>query len=184
VERLFESVTVLRRLFSGEPVTFSGEHYRLTDFRSHPKPIQDPVPLMIGARERRMLSFAAREAQIISVLAATGEGGNRLAGFEQQLRWIDEAGGASRSDLLLGIRIPFGELVAPGGSSEAAAERWGGRMGMTAAEVLTSPFLLVGDLSRIKDHLVEIAERFGVSYVTVSEDLAWQVAPIIEDLSG
>jgi probable F420-dependent oxidoreductase len=184
VERLFESVTVLRQLFSGEPVTFSGEHYRVTDFRSHPKPIQDPVPLMIGARGRRMLSFAAREAQIISVLAATAEGGNRLAGFEQQLRWIDDAGGASRSDLLLGIRVPFGELVASGSSSEGAAERWGDRMGMTAAEVLASPFLLVGDLSRIKDHLVEIAQRFGVSYVTLSEDLAWQIAPVIDDLSG
>ena len=57
-------------------------------------------------------------------------------------------------------------------------------MGMTAAEVLASPFLLVGDLSRIKDHLVEIAQRFGVSYVTLSEDLAWQIAPVIEDLSG
>jgi probable F420-dependent oxidoreductase len=184
VDRLFESVSVLRLLFSGEPVTFPGMHYQVTEFRSHPSPVQNPVPLMIGGRGPRMLSFAAREAQIVSVLAATGEGGNRLAGFERQLRWISEAGGASRSDLLLGIRIPFGELVASGSSPLAAAERFGSRFGMTASEVLASPFLLVGDRSGIHDHLVEIAERFGISYVTVSEDLAWQISPIIEGLSG
>jgi hypothetical protein len=56
-------------------------------------------------------------------------------------------------------------------------------MGMTPEEALESPFVLVGDLARIKDHLIEVRERFGVTYVTVSEDLAWQIAPIVKELS-
>ncbi len=183
VERLFESVALVRQLLTGTPVTFSGAHYEVRDFRSHPTPVQDPVPLMIGARAKRMLSFAAREAHIVSVLAAPSEGGNRLAGFEQQLRWIDEAGGNERRDLRLGIRIPFGELAGPGESTHSVAERIGGRVAMSADEVLDSPFVLVGDLARIKDHLIAINERFGVSYVTVSEDLGWKIARVVEELS-
>jgi probable F420-dependent oxidoreductase len=183
VGRLFESVALLRRLFSGERVTFSGDHYQVTDFESYPVPVQDPIPLMIGARGRRMLSFAAREAQIVSMLPVASEGGNRLTGFKQQLGWIAEAGGTKRHDLSLGLRVPFGALTGPGESTGAVAERIGNGMGMTGEEVLESPFVLVGDLARMKDHLVAIQELFGVSYLTLSEDLAWQIAPIVADLS-
>ncbi|MGD9797258.1 MAG: TIGR03621 family F420-dependent LLM class oxidoreductase [Acidimicrobiia bacterium] len=181
VSRLFESVAVLRLLFSGESVTFAGEFYEIDDFRSNPLPVQSPVPLMIGAREKRMLGFAAREAQIVSVLAATGEGGNRLEGFERQLGWIADARG-DRTDLVVGLRVPAGELAAPGESARSVAARFGGRVGLTADEVLDSPFVLVGDLARIKDHLVEIRERFGVTYLTLSEELAFQIAPVIEEI--
>jgi probable F420-dependent oxidoreductase len=183
VDRLIESIGLLGELFTGEPVTFKGEHYEVTGFQSFPKPVQSPVPLMIGGRGRRMLSMAAKEAQIISILAATSEGGNRLAGFEEQLSWIAEAGGRERNDLMVGIRIPFGQVVAPGESPRAVAERFASR-GMTPEDVLESPFVLVGDLARIKDHLAEIQERYGISYVTVSEDLAWQIAPVVRELSA
>ena len=113
VSRLFESIALLRQLFSGERVTFSGDHYRLTDFESHPVPVQDPVPLMIGGRGRRMLTYAAQEAQIVSMLPVASAVGNRLTGFKQQLEWIAEAGGTKRDDLSLGLRVPFGRSPDP-----------------------------------------------------------------------
>jgi len=183
VSRLIESITLLDQLFTGGPVTFSGEYYQVTGFESLPLPVQSPVPLMIGGRGKRMLTMAAQKAQIISILAATSEGGNRLSGFEEQLGWISAAGGFGREDLMVGIRIPFGELAAPGESPRLVAERFGGPRRMTADEVLESPFVLVGDLASIKDHLVEIQERYGVSYITLSEGLAWQIAPIVKELS-
>lgn len=183
VSRLIESIALLRKLFSGEPVTHSGQHYDVTDFRSFPTPVQSPVPLMIGARERRMLTMAAREAQIVSILAATSEGGNRLAGFERQLGWIEKAGGRLRDDLQVGIRIPFGEIAGPGESTRDVAERLGARLGMAPDELLASPFFLVGEPSRVKDHLVEITERYGISYITVSEGLAWQLSPVVAELA-
>jgi probable F420-dependent oxidoreductase len=182
VGRLFESIALLRQLFSGKRVTFSGDHYRVTDFESYPLPVQDPIPLMIGGRGRRMLTYAAQEAQIVSILPVASEGGSRLTGFEQQLSWIAEAGGTKRDNLSLGIRVPFGALTRPGESAEAAAERIGTGMGMTADEVLESPFALVGDLARMTDHLAGLQERYGVSYITLSEGLAWEVAPIVANL--
>jgi hypothetical protein len=58
-----------------------------------------------------------------------------------------------------------------------------GATGMSADEVLRSPFGLVGDLAEIRDHILEVHERHGISYFTVSEDLAWQVAPLVAELS-
>jgi probable F420-dependent oxidoreductase len=184
VNRLFESIDLLRKLFTGEPVSFEGDYYRVTDFASYPQPLQRPLPLMIGARGRRMLSFAARQAQIVSVLAAPTEGGSRLAGFRQQLAWIEKAGGADRTDLVLGVRMPLGELAANGESWRAPAERVAQRTGMSVDDVIESPFAVVGDLPSIKDKLLSIHERFGVSYFTISEELAWQIGPIVTELKA
>lgn len=184
VDRLIESVALYKQLFGGEPVNFEGEHYRVRDFRSLPRPVQSPIPIIIGGRGRRMLGMAAREAQIISILYATGAGGARLEAFEQQLGWIREAGGDARDDLQIGLRVPMGQILEPGGSAEGAAQSIGARLGLTAEEALASPFAVIGELSRIKDHLVQLAERYGISYITISDALAWQMIPVVEELSG
>jgi probable F420-dependent oxidoreductase len=184
VSRLIESIAVLRRLFSGETVTFDGRFYHLRDYLSYPKPVQDPIPLMIGGRGKRMLKMAAREAQIISILAATSEGGNKLAGFEQQLAWIAEAGADAREDLMLGVRVlPFGE-ISETTARRTLAERLGADRGLSADEVLASPFFAVGDPSSVRDHFLEISERYGITYFTVSDASAWKLAPIIGELSA
>jgi probable F420-dependent oxidoreductase len=73
VGRLIESVALVKQLLGGEPVTFEGEHYHVEDFQSFPRPVQSPVPLLIGGGGRRILSMAAREANIISVLVMLGD---------------------------------------------------------------------------------------------------------------
>jgi probable F420-dependent oxidoreductase len=183
IDRLEESIALLRRLFTGETVDFAGKHYAVRDFQSYPVPLQRPVPLMIGARNRRMLTIAAREAQIVSVLAQPKPGGNSLAGFEQQLAWIDEAGGRQRPDLVLGLRIPFGQVAAAGQSGAEVLEQFAARLGMPADDVRTSPFSAVGDTEMVRDHLVELAERYGIGYITVSEDLGWAIAPVVAELA-
>jgi hypothetical protein len=57
-------------------------------------------------------------------------------------------------------------------------------MGMNADDVIESPLVLAGDLAGITDQLVASRERFGVSYVTLSEDFAFQLAPIIPALTS
>jgi hypothetical protein len=37
--------------------------------------------------------------------------------------------------------------------------------------------------SAIRDHFVEINERYGITYFTLNEDPALQIAPVIEELS-
>jgi probable F420-dependent oxidoreductase len=182
VSRLAESIRLLRHLLTGKAVNFDGDYYHVHDFESYPAAVQKPLPFIIGGRGRRLLTLAAREAQIISILAAAAPGGNSVAGFEQQLEWVRQAGGLERPDLIVGLRIPFGDIAGPGQSRLEAAARIAQRLGLSADVVLESPFCLVGDLPSVKDHLLEIHERYGVVYVTLSEDLGWQVAPLVRQL--
>jgi probable F420-dependent oxidoreductase len=182
VSRLFESVEVLRALFSSESVDFEGEFYSLKDFASYPTPVQSSIPLMIGGRGKRILTWAARNAQIVSILAATSEGGNSLAGFEQQLAWIEEAGGRQRPDLVVGIRVPLGRVAQKGESGLEVSKQFAARLGMPLEQVLGSPFMVVGDLAMIRDHLLEVSARYGTPSITLSEDQAWDLAPLVEEL--
>lgn len=106
VERLAESLELLKLLLTGEPVTFFGEHYRVEDFRSFPAALQRPLPLMIGASAPRMLELAVRQAQIVNfVFPIRGSMDIRLPVFEQQLEWVRQAGGLDRADLHLVSRV-------------------------------------------------------------------------------
>ena len=184
VTRLFESIQLLRRLFTGDTVTFAGEYYRVEDFASYPRPVQDPLPLMIGGRGRRILSYAAREAHIVSILAGTSNDGRSRGRFEEQLTWIADAGGSERDDLAVGLRIVVGAVAAAGESTQVVAERLGTRLAMTPDDVLASPFVLAGDAARIRDDFVELNERYGISSITLSEDMAWPLAPVVAELSA
>lgn len=63
IDRLAESLEVLRGLLRQPTTTFSGEHYRLTDALCEPKPVQRPLPILVGASgEQRMLGLVARYA--------------------------------------------------------------------------------------------------------------------------
>ncbi|MCU1345761.1 MAG: putative oxidoreductase [Acidimicrobiia bacterium] len=185
VDRLIESIALMRQLLSGDIVNFSGDHYNVTDFQSYPRPVQSPIPLMIGGGGQRMLTMAAQQANIISILVKmNGPFDARRASFEQQLSWITDASAHRRDEVTLGIRVLFGEVAPAGQSRRQVADRIAAEHGTDAHEVLESPFWLAGDLPGIKDHLLDMRSRYGLSYFTVSEDLAWQIAPLVEELAA
>ena len=63
LERLEETVEVLRLAFTGEPVTYQGRHVRLDEFVCLPRPLQRPAPpIWVGGRGDRLLGVAARVA--------------------------------------------------------------------------------------------------------------------------
>ena len=65
VERMGESIGLLRRLHDGDVVTHHGPHYRLTDAVCAPLPIQRPLPLLIGGSgPKRTLPLVARHADL------------------------------------------------------------------------------------------------------------------------
>ena len=75
VDRMIEHTHVLKALFGGEPVTFAGEHYRITDLDGTPKPYRPGgPPILIGGGGRRVLRFAAGHADIVGVNASVHSG--------------------------------------------------------------------------------------------------------------
>ena len=64
VDRLIEGIEVMRRLMTGDDVSFAGNHYRVHRATFRPRPVQRPYPpLWIGASgEQRMLPLVGRVA--------------------------------------------------------------------------------------------------------------------------
>lgn len=70
IDRLAETVGVLKALSGGGPVTIDGEHVHLQDLYGVPGPVQRPhLPFLIVGGGRRMLRFAGSAADIVGMNA-------------------------------------------------------------------------------------------------------------------
>ena len=64
-KRLREAVSVIKLLFSQQKSTFNGKFYQLKDALCEPKPLQKPLPLLIGGVGPKLIQpLAARHADI------------------------------------------------------------------------------------------------------------------------
>lgn len=65
LDRFEEGVEVIVRLLGQEVTDFQGEYFTITDARCEPKPVQSPVPLLIGGSgKKRTLRVVAKWAQM------------------------------------------------------------------------------------------------------------------------
>jgi probable F420-dependent oxidoreductase len=62
VSRFEEAITIVRSMLADDTTTFAGEFYNFIDAPADPKPVQAPLPLLVGTRGPRMLRITARHA--------------------------------------------------------------------------------------------------------------------------
>lgn len=62
VDRFEEAIEIIVKLLSNERVTFAGKHFSITDAPCEPKPVQTPLPILVGTGGPRMLKLTARWA--------------------------------------------------------------------------------------------------------------------------
>ena len=190
IDRMVEAVEVLRGLWGEEAFSFAGEHYTISEMKGRPKPVQaGGPPLVVGGGGKRVLSTAARLADIVGVNPNVGEGkfGPEAAASmsadatEQKLGWIRDAVGDRFDDIEISI-LKFVTIVTD--DRDDMAGKVGGAMGMEAATALASPHMLIGSAEQIADELIEQRERWQGSYVTVQSDAIDTFAPIVAALAG
>jgi probable F420-dependent oxidoreductase len=190
IDRMVEAIEVLRGLWGDGAYSFEGEHYTITEMDGLPKPVQPGgPPIVVGGGGKRVLSTAARIADIVGVNPNVGEGTigpEAIASMsadatEQKLGWVREAAGDRFDDVEISI-LKFVTIVTD--SRDAVAEKVGGAMGMDASTMLASPHSMIGSADQIADELVEQRERWQGSYVTVQSDALEAFAPVVAALAG
>jgi probable F420-dependent oxidoreductase len=194
VARLAEAIAVLKGCFGDGAFSFAGEHYTITDYDAQPKPVQRPgPPLFVGGGGRRILTLAAREADIVG-LAPRIKGEQRvdptsltLAATAEKLEWVREAAG-ERFDRLTFNVYPSGWpiTITDDVRSEARKvnDRFRSRTGveLTEDEVIESPHLYIGSLDQLVEKFIDLRERLGISSFHVG-DLT-ELGPLVERLAG
>ena len=191
VDRLEESIQVIKRLLSGSPTKFDGSHYSLDGLESFPPPAQRPrPPILIGAGSKRMLGLAGREADVVNILPKALPDGTISEELSERspetiarkIGWVREAAGERFGEVELSAFATVAiEADAASAAERLAAERgWDGQ----GAWLLEMPSMLLGPVERIADQLQERRERFGLSYYVVSDELLETAAPLVERLAG
>ncbi len=190
IERMAEALTVMRALWaSDEPVFFEGTHYRIDGAVGTPRPYEGPPPVCIGGGGRRILSLAAREADIVSVnvTVTAGELGPGVAesatprAFDEKMGWIRDAAGDRFDSIELQCHCPF-VMVTPDAASIAA--RLGSGFGLSAADALEVPLTLFGTVEELCDLVEARRERYGFSYWIVPDDAMDAFGPVVARLAG
>jgi probable F420-dependent oxidoreductase len=176
VDRMIELVGAVRRLLSGERVTMGGSHLTLEGaVLSEPRPIQSPIPLMVGGNGRRLLTFAAGSADIVGV---TGLGRTLTDGHAHDVDWSPAALN-STFDLIQKVadttgRRPDVEALVQHVAFTDDPERVAGTLaqlipGASTADILGSPFVWIGTPESIAANLGELERRWGINRYVVRE---------------
>jgi alkanesulfonate monooxygenase SsuD/methylene tetrahydromethanopterin reductase-like flavin-dependent oxidoreductase (luciferase family) len=174
---------VLKGLFGEEPFSFEGKHYQIAEMNGRPKPVQKPhPPIMLGGGGKRLLAFAAQEAQIIGLAPrlphpATPDIASCLApGTLEKVQWIREAAGARFAELELNTYSALGPVQITDNALAAAAElstRLEQRYGVKVDEheLLDSPHVFIGTVAQLEEKCLGLRERFGITYIYAFGDL-------------
>ena len=190
IDRLEEALAVEKGAWGPEPFSVDGEHYKVTGYNGIPKPVQQPhPPILVGGGGRKLLTLAAREADIIGFTPSARAGEITTeqaretlpASWKQKFEWVRDAAGDRFDDVELQIRYFFAAISDDRrGLAEAAAPAFG----ITTDEALDSGVALVGTVDECCDLLVRRREEWGVSYVVLGDDQYEAFAPVVARLAG
>jgi probable F420-dependent oxidoreductase len=191
VARFEEAVKVVQGLLRTDgPFNFHGEHYEVLGHTLTPRPVQRPgPPLIIGGGGKRVLSFAARHADIVSINVnlREGTGGPETAPnasperTREKVSWVRDAAGDRFDDLELNALIGF---VAITDDAAGIADAMAPHFGISPTEALHIPLALLGTLDEMVEELEWRRQEYGISYWSIESD-AWQeLAPVVSKLAG
>jgi probable F420-dependent oxidoreductase len=188
VARLAEAVTLMKRLFTEEQVTFAGEHYRVERAECRPKPVQQPhPPFLIAGGGPDILALAGREANIAAIVPAgvTVSGkippeNFRLETIGDQVEILRKAAGARFGEMELAMFLDCAltedrEKTIAEMAEKAKAE---------PDDLRRNAYRGIGSLREIRDHIVRVRDAVGITYFCLRGPDVESLAPIVGELTG
>jgi probable F420-dependent oxidoreductase len=176
VARLAESLALIEPLLAGDTATANGSHYAAAGAEVSPRAAQRPrPPILVAGSGRRLLSLAARRADIVALGVAPTES---EAGAAERVGWLREAAPERFDQLELNVNLmAVGDRV----------PRWiSAQMGLTAAALAEAGAVsaAVGTAEQMCETLQRRREALGISYLVVGDELMEAFAPVVERLAG
>jgi probable F420-dependent oxidoreductase len=191
VERFEEAVQVLQGLLRTDgPFSFDGHHYQVHEHSLLPRPVQRPgPPLILGGGGRRVHSFAARHADVVSINAnlRDGTGGPETAPdmsparTREKVAWVREAAGPRFDDLELNALIGFVMITEDAG---AIAEAMAPHFGIDPGDARHVPAVLLGTRDEMIEELLWRRDEYGITYWSIESDAWEELGPVVRKLSG
>ena len=198
-ERLTEAAQIAKLAFLGGTFSFEGKHYQVHDYTPHPPSVQQPrPPLMIGGGGQRLLSFAAAEADIVSIFPASMPGGAGLRAsdlplrsFKRKVALVRAAARARWGGLEVNVFVLHAEITRDRRAAAAAYLHHEYKQRgvfldaeMTVDDLLDSPYLLFGTEDEMAEQLVRVREETGASYFGIFPHLVDAFEPVLHRLKG
>lgn len=190
IDRMVEGLAVMRQLWRDGTASLEGSHYTVTNAKGTPAPATPGGPrIVIGGGGRRVLSIAAREADIIGVnpnLAAGYVGpevaeSSTAAYYRDRIGWIREAA-ADRFEQLELQCLTF--MVQFTDDRQTVFENLAPMFGLTPDEAAEVPITLAGTVPQMVETLQQRREEYGFSYVVVHEPEMQQFGEVVAQLAG
>ncbi len=186
IAKLTEVVALVKAHCAGDELAQYGDHVNVHGYKGTPSPVQRPhPPIMIGGGGRRVLTYAGREADIVSIntvpfVDRNDDGLTPPQEAVRRLEYVRAAAGPRAIDI---ETSPFFVSVS-GTSAEESYERIAARTGIATRVLRDHPNVLVGSEDSIVEKLQERRETYGTNYITVQQSQAEKFAPVIARLTG
>ncbi|MCB0999678.1 MAG: TIGR03621 family F420-dependent LLM class oxidoreductase [Acidimicrobiales bacterium] len=190
IDRFEEGLAIVKGLLGPDPVDFEGRHYRIEAMRGTPSPVQAPrPPILIGGGGRRVLTIAAREADIVGIngsMHAGVIGPEAIASMtaeavDDKVAIVRDAAGARLDELELNVRAFMVQVTE---ARDATLSAIAGAIGVEPPMVEATPFALVGPPAKLVEDLLARRDRWGFSYVIVGAADVEAFAPVVAELAG
>ena len=176
IERMVESLQIIKRCWQEGSFDFAGEHYQIDGYDGLPLPYTPGgPPVIIGGGGPRMLGVAAEHADIVAITANLRAG---EVGADAISDSMPEAYDAklARVGEVLGDRLDDTEINSLAMNTtitddrDGALEFFAGMFGAPKEHVAQTPALIVGSVDEIVETLQERRNRWGFNYVVVQQN--------------